>query len=144
MAGQRVHTFDPLCSLMESLTVGHGYGAAYERLLIESREALYLTLDRMKSGNDGPECYASADHPLNIELGEAIEEVETLLYNCNNAAGNTTVDQVTRCFCIILWPMPLKIYKLHCLYLLRHILSTLLKISPPSKIPLKIVLGPSL
>ena len=39
----------------------------------ESREALYLTLDRLKMPGEG------AKHPLNQQLSEHIEEVENML-----------------------------------------------------------------
>ena len=46
---------------------------AYINYLTDAREALYLTLDRLKAEPPG--------HTLNAEIGDAVEEVENLLHN---------------------------------------------------------------
>ena len=47
-------------------------GVAGRELLVEAREALYLTLDRLRG-------LGGAAHPLDSQLAESIEEVESLL-----------------------------------------------------------------
>ena len=44
----------------------------YRELLVESREAFYLTLDRLRG-------LGGSSHPLDAQLSEHLEEVENLL-----------------------------------------------------------------
>ena len=57
--------------------VVEGGGRARE-LMVESREAFYLTLDRLRSEG-------AAGHPLDSQLSDHLEEVETLLSGTNGA-----------------------------------------------------------
>jgi len=49
----------------------------YADYLREARESLYLTLDRLK--------LEPAGHPLNSQIGDAVEEIENLLAGCGDA-----------------------------------------------------------
>jgi hypothetical protein len=62
----------------------------YISYLNEAREALYLTLDRLKAppAAGEPETAAGRDSPLNQQLGESIEEIEGLIAGCDGLAAD--------------------------------------------------------
>jgi hypothetical protein len=62
----------------------------YISYLHEAREALYLTLDRLKAppAAGEPDTAAGRDSPLNQQLGESIEEIEGLIAGCDGLAAD--------------------------------------------------------
>ena len=62
-------------ALEEKASIGvHDNGGQVRELLVESREAFYLTLDRIRG-------IGGASHPLDGQLAEHMEDVETMLKN---------------------------------------------------------------
>ena len=64
-----------------------GVSQTYLNYLTDAREALYLTLDRLKAEPSG--------HALNCSIGDAVEEVENMLNSCDavEELPNGTSDQ---------------------------------------------------
>ena len=64
-----------------------GVSQIYINYLTDAREALYLTLDRLKAEPSG--------HALNCSIGDAVEEIENLLNSCDPVEDlpNGTSDQ---------------------------------------------------
>ena len=72
-------------ALEEVAQTGLEFRGRMRELLVESREALYLTLDRLRGLGAG-------GHPLDSQLSEHLEEVESLLNSQGSNGGDTEVE----------------------------------------------------